>query len=118
MFWTLLVFLIVSGVLYYIVSAVYYATLHPLASLPGPWSCAFSRIPYWIVSSRGVDVFWMKSLHDQYGPVVRFGPTDLSYASIEGWQGVHGAKVQEKAIEFSPQPVNGAQSPHHSYLQG
>jgi hypothetical protein len=49
----------------------------------------------------------MKRLHDKYGPVVRFGPTDLSYASTEGWQGVHGAKVQEKAVEFAPQPVNG-----------
>ncbi|KAL1612135.1 hypothetical protein SLS60_000358 [Paraconiothyrium brasiliense] len=49
----------------------------------------------------------MKRLHDKYGPVVRFGPTDVSYASAEGWQEVHGAKIQEKAVEFSPQPVNG-----------
>jgi cytochrome P450 len=103
-------FVVVAGLLYYIVSAIYYATLHPLASLPGPVSSAFSRVPYWVVSFRGVDVFWIKRLHDKYGPVVRFGPTDLSYASLNGWHDIHGAKVQEKAIEFFPQPVNGVHS--------
>jgi hypothetical protein len=107
MFDTLFLSLLVSGTLYYIASALYYVTLHPLASLPGPIICAISRIPYWYVSFRGVDVPWMKRLHDKYGPVVRFGPTDISYASVEGWKEVHGAKIQEKAVEFSPQPVNG-----------
>jgi hypothetical protein len=110
MFNILFLTLLVSVILYYIISALYYVTLHPLASLPGPLFCAISRIPYWYVSLRGVDVFWMKRLHDKYGPVVRFDPTDLSYASTEGWQEVHGAKVQEKAVEFSPQPVNGVHS--------
>lgn len=50
----------------------------------------------------------MKKLHDKYGPVVRFGPTDLSYASAQAWQDIHGPKVQEKAQEFSVQPVNGS----------
>lgn len=49
----------------------------------------------------------MKKLHDKYGPAVRFGPTDLSYTSAQAWQDVHGPKVQEKAQEFSVQPVNG-----------
>ncbi|OAG05877.1 cytochrome P450 [Paraphaeosphaeria sporulosa] len=120
---TLILSLIASGVLYYIISAFYCVTFHPLASVPGPPLCAFSRIPYWYVSFGGVDVFWMKRLHDKYGPVVRFGPTDLSYASAEGWQEVHGAKVQEKAVEFSPQPVNGvppvltATHPNHTRVR-
>lgn len=92
---------------YYIATAIYYATLHPLADIPGPRVCAFSRIPYWVVSIRGEDVPWMKKLHDQYGPVVRFGPTDLSYSTAQAWQDIHGPKAQEKAQEFSVQPVNG-----------
>lgn len=104
---TLFLCLLASGILYYFASALYFVTLHPLASLPGPIFCAISRIPYWYFSFRGVDVPWMKRLHDKYGPVVRFGPTDLSYASAEGWQAIGGAKVQEKAVEFFPQPVNG-----------
>lgn len=93
--------------LYYIGTAIYFVTLHPLASVPGPKLCAFSRIPYWRVSLTGDDIRWMKRLHDQYGPVVRFGPTDLSYTSAQAWQDIHGPKVTEKAQEFSVQPVNG-----------
>jgi hypothetical protein len=104
---TLITSVVASGILYYLSSALYYVTFHPLASIPGPLFCRFSRIPYWYESFRGVDVYWMKRLHDKYGPVIRFGPTDLSYASLEGWQQVNGVKVQEKAVEFAPQPVNG-----------
>lgn len=92
---------------YYIATAIYYVTFHPLADVPGPKICAFTRIPYWLVSLRGEDVRWMKQLHDQYGPVIRFGPTDLSYTSAQAWQDIHGPKVTEKAQEFSVQPVNG-----------
>ncbi|KAF6808627.1 hypothetical protein CPLU01_15644 [Colletotrichum plurivorum] len=91
---------------YYVVSAIYFLTLHPLADVPGPKICAFSRIPYWLVAFKGDDIHWMKSLHDQYGPVVRFGPTDLSYTATEAWNDIHGPKVSEKAPEFSVQPVN------------
>lgn len=107
MFGSLLLLLVAAVVLYYIATAIYCVTLHPLASLPGPRLCAFSRIPYWYVSINGDDVAWMKRLHDQYGPAVRFGPTDLSYASAQAWQDIHGQKPQEKALEFFPPPING-----------
>lgn len=56
---------------------------------------------------KGEDVRWMKALHDKYGPVVRFGPTDVSYAATQAWNDIHGPKDSEKAQEFSVQPVNG-----------
>ncbi|POS72772.1 hypothetical protein DHEL01_v208832 [Diaporthe helianthi] len=95
---------------YLIASAIYSVTFHPLADIPGPKICAITRIPYWLVSLSGDDIQWMKRLHDQYGPVVRFGPTDLSYATGQAWQDIHGPKVTEKAQEFSVQPVNGVPS--------
>ncbi|KAH6967569.1 cytochrome P450 [Ilyonectria sp. MPI-CAGE-AT-0026] len=91
-------------------SAIFCVTFHSLADVPGPKICAISRIPYWLASFRGDDVRWMKRLHDQYGPVVRFGPTDLSYAAGEAWNDVHGPKATEKAQEFSVQPINGVPS--------
>lgn len=92
---------------YLLASAIYSVTFHPLADVPGPKICAITRIPYWLVALSGDDIQWMKKLHDQYGPVVRFGPTDLSYATGQAWQDIHGPKVTEKAQEFSVQPVNG-----------
>ncbi|KAF4785653.1 hypothetical protein HER10_EVM0008443 [Colletotrichum scovillei] len=96
--------------LYLIGSAIYNVTLHPLADVPGPKICAITRIPYWLVALKGEDIEWMKSLHEAYGPVVRFGPTDLSYTAGEAWNDIHGPKVTEKAQEFSVQPVNGVPS--------
>jgi hypothetical protein len=87
--------------------SVYYVTLHPLASIPGPKICAVTRLPYWLAALRGEDVKWMKRLHDIYGPVVRFGPTDVSYTVAQAWNDIHGPKVTEKAQEFSVQPING-----------
>lgn len=93
---------------YYLATALYsLSSLHPLADVPGPKLCAVSRLPYWLASVRGEDVGWMKRLHDAYGPVVRFGPADLSYTAAQAWQDIHGPRVTEKALEFSVQPVNG-----------
>lgn len=102
-----ILFFILLAILYYVVSAIYLLTLHPLSDIPGPRICAFSRIPYWLVCLRGTDIRWMKSLHDKYGSVIRFGPTDLSYISARAWQDIHGPRVTEKALEFSVQPING-----------
>lgn len=101
--------LVVIGLLgaYLLANAIYSVTFHPLADVPGPKLCAISRIPYWLVALSGDDVQWMKKLHDQYGPVLRFGPTDLSFATGQAWHDIHGPKVTEKAQEFSVQPVNG-----------
>lgn len=92
-------------------SSIYAVTFHPLAGIPGPKLCAISRLPYWVAYYRGVDVSWMNRLHQRYGPVVRFGPTDLSYTAADAWQDIHGlVKGQPenpKAPEFSVQPVNG-----------
>lgn len=95
--------------LYLLGNAIYHVTLHPLANIPGPKICGITRIPYWLASLKGEDVKWMKGLHDRYGTVVRFGPTDVSYTASEAWNDIHGRKVTEKAQEFSVQPVNGKQ---------
>lgn len=98
-------------VAYLTASTVYSLTLHPLADVPGPRLCAISRIPYWLEYMRGADVLWMHRLHTQYGPVLRFGPTDLSYTTAEAWKDIHGYgrgnSENGKAQEFSVQPVNG-----------
>jgi cytochrome P450 len=96
---------------FYIIGiSIYYITFHPLASIPGPKLCGITRIPYWLVLFKGEDVKWMKALHDRYGPVVRFGPTDVSYATGEAWNDIAGRKDSEKALEFSIQPINGVPS--------
>jgi cytochrome P450 len=109
------------SIVYVVVNAVYSLTLHPLAGIPGPRLCALSRVPYWRQCIKGKDVQWLHGLHKQYGPILRFGPTDLSYTDSDAWKDIHGRekgrRESEKAQEFSVQPVNGkASMSHRPYL--
>lgn len=81
--------LLIFFVLYLVASGLYGITFHPLATVPGPKLCGISRIPYWVACLKGQDVFWLHELHRQYGPVLRFGPQDLSYAANE-WKPIYG----------------------------
>ncbi|KAI8627898.1 cytochrome P450 [Xylariaceae sp. FL1651] len=99
------IFVILVGlVVYFLGDLLYHITVHPLAAIPGPILCGISRIPYWIACIRGQDIFWLHRLHQTYGPAVRFGPRDVSYATAEAWKPVYGPvkhkRENEKAQEF------------------
>ncbi|KAH9884566.1 cytochrome P450 [Xylariomycetidae sp. FL2044] len=99
--------------LYWLGSIVYSLTLHPLAKFPGPLLGASSRLPFWIACITGQQVTWMRALHEQYGPVVRYSPGDLSYVDQDGvqWRAIHGhekgAREFPKAPEWFVTPANG-----------
>ncbi|KAI1328724.1 cytochrome P450 [Xylariaceae sp. FL0255] len=96
------------------IQALYQITFHPLTSVPGPKICAIARMPYFYDCSRGLDVFWIDGLHQKNGPIVRFGPRDISFASAKAWKSVNGfvknKRENDKALEFFIPPVNGAHS--------
>ncbi|KAI3321449.1 cytochrome P450 [Xylariaceae sp. AK1471] len=88
------VILVLTAILvsYVVTDFLYYITFHPLAKIPGPKLCGVSRIPYWTACITGTDVFWLHKLHVKYGPIVRFGPWDVSFAAAEAWKPVYGVK--------------------------
>lgn len=107
-------FAIVLSLLYltYLVGhAIYLLKGHPLAGIPGPWTSAVSRIPYWYQFLKGQDVYWQHELHEKYGPVVRSGPHDVSYATADAWKVIHGsikgAYTLAKPLDANIRPVNG-----------
>ncbi|KAI0023554.1 cytochrome P450 [Xylariomycetidae sp. FL0641] len=115
------------GLLYIAGSALYSITFHPLAKYPGPKLCAITRIPFWIKYTKGKDVYWLQKLHNQYGPVVRYGPTDLSYITAQAWKDIFGVekgtRENTKARDISPPSINGYDSilttpfEHHARLR-
>ncbi|KAK2005213.1 cytochrome P450, partial [Colletotrichum eremochloae] len=63
---------------------------------------------------KGEFAFKIAELHATYGPVVRLGPSALSYIDERAWEDIHGkhdgSKQLKKAKEFVPtSPPNGAQ---------
>ncbi|KAI0411894.1 cytochrome P450 [Xylaria grammica] len=90
---------------------IYSLYLHPLRTYPGPKLSAITRMPYWIACLKGDQVRWLAKLHSQYGPVVRFGPDDLSYTDAQAWRDIclvpKGKKENLKEVGFHAPSANG-----------
>ncbi|KAH9906930.1 cytochrome P450 [Xylariomycetidae sp. FL2044] len=104
-----------AAVLVYIIWKILSSTVfHPLGHLPGPRLCAVTKIPYWILAVRGNQIPWMQRLHAEYGPVVRFGPNDVSYTDPQAWKDIYGHRKGQKenprCLKFYPDVPNGAPS--------
>lgn len=74
-----------------LVIALYRATLHPLARIPGPRLAALSNI--WLARRvRDGMMFEIgKEIHKTYGPIVRVGPNEVWLDSKEAFTAIYGA---------------------------
>ncbi|KAF2500018.1 cytochrome P450 [Lophium mytilinum] len=81
---------------------IYNLYLHPLRAYPGPFwarSCRFWYINY---ALRGELPFSVYHAHQKYGPVVRVGPDELSYADPESWKEIYGHRPDRGHIPKDP----------------
>lgn len=78
--------------LYIIAQAIYYAFLHPLAKVPGPKLYGATQLPYLYHLNKGNWVSHLAKLHEQYGPVVRVGPEDVSFITAGAFKTIYGHK--------------------------
>ena len=69
-----------SALLYCVLWLVYARTLHPLASVPGPFWATVTRSWYMYRIYVGDMEKVQRRLHDQYGPLVRIAPNEVSTA--------------------------------------
>lgn len=72
--------------------ALYNITLHPLAEYPGPLFNAVCYIPFIRHIFQGDLPRTVKRLHDEYGPVVRISPSELSFTSAQAWHDIYGSR--------------------------
>ena len=90
---TLLLFFTALYLLYFITSTTYDVYFGPLSKFPGPKSFAFSKLPALAIMVKGNDATAYAKLHQKYGPVVRTGPRELSYAGgASSWKDIYGFK--------------------------
>ncbi|CCT76004.1 related to isotrichodermin C-15 hydroxylase (cytochrome P-450 monooxygenase CYP65A1) [Fusarium fujikuroi] len=80
-------------VFYLLITAIYYAYIHPLAKVPGPKLYAVTQIPYFYHITQGSWLDKLNKLHDQYGPVVRFAPNDISFITANAVKIIYGSKA-------------------------
>ncbi|KAI0466982.1 cytochrome P450 [Xylaria cf. heliscus] len=63
---------------------------HPLANFPGPFLGRASLLYRFVHTSRGVYHVAVADAHYKYGPIVRIGPNELSFSSVESWKSLYG----------------------------
>lgn len=72
-----------------VVHVTYNLYFHPLRDYPGPKLAAATRLPWYRALLGGQISYWTKQLHDQYGPVVRLAPNEISYTTAEAWKDIY-----------------------------
>lgn len=75
----LFTYLIPATLIYLILRSIYRLTLHPLAHFPGPKLAAITRVyeVYFEIVKGGRFSDEIKRMHDIYGPIVRYSPSQL-----------------------------------------
>ncbi|KAF2640107.1 putative cytochrome P450 monooxygenase [Massarina eburnea CBS 473.64] len=87
----------------YIASYVFYNVfLHPLRAYPGPLLGRASILYMQKQTFDGALVRWLHSLHEEYGPVVRYAPNELSFIDADLVREVysHRGSAFEKQRDF------------------
>ncbi|KAL2266034.1 hypothetical protein VTJ83DRAFT_5386 [Remersonia thermophila] len=98
--------------LYVLIRGVYLAFFHPLSRIPGPKLYAFTDLPYLYYLLRGEWPYRHRQLHDQYGPVVRYTPNDVSFTTANAWRTIYGHRIGASAhIAAFPKDPKGYRPP-------
>ncbi|OAA41414.1 P450 monooxygenase 1 [Cordyceps fumosorosea ARSEF 2679] len=89
-----IIFGAVAGVVaVYLCAATFYnVLLHPLRDIPGPILFRASVLPKSYYMIGGILQFKVKSLHDEYGAIVRIAPNEISVVGAGAWNDVYGRR--------------------------
>ena len=107
---------IVPGVGYYVVTAFYILYLHPLAKFPGPKLWLITRIPNARALASGQLMHRIRQFHEQYGPVVRWAPNELSFIDGQAWKDIYGHHPSGRDFPRNPLYYNRALNGAHTIL--
>lgn len=81
-------FALIVFILYYTYELQKNSDLH---KIPGPYLFALTKWRLALEDWRGTRTTCLRNLHEQYGPAVRVGPTEVSFASQKALRTIYGA---------------------------
>ena len=84
--------------LYILTTVIFNLYFHPLRNIPGPRTFAASRISYVYTALNGHLATKFRALHEQYGPVVRTAPNEISFAEPRAWKIIYGQRRSGYAL--------------------
>jgi cytochrome P450 len=68
---------------------IYVGLTCPTRHLPGPWYTRFTHYRLKRAVVTGQRIFYIDSLHKQYGPIVRLSPTEVGVADLDAFKEIH-----------------------------
>lgn len=91
----------VEVTIYAVCQSIYLLFYHPLANYPGPRIAAISNAFYAYIWMGGRYPFEIEKLHNQYGPVVRIAPNELSFSTTQSFNDIysHSGKDHQAFIK-------------------
>ncbi|KAI0196448.1 cytochrome P450 [Astrocystis sublimbata] len=97
---------------YWIASAIYNRFFSQLRKIPGPFLNSVSWIPWYKYWFSGYMHRHVTRLHEEYGPVVRLGPTEISFIDGAAWKDIYSLKrcrqIERDPKSFPALTPNGA----------
>ncbi|KAF2650406.1 cytochrome P450 [Lophiostoma macrostomum CBS 122681] len=87
---------------YPVINWVYYAFFHPLAKIPGPRKWGASRLPFVKSFLQGTIIQDIESLHRQYGPILRVGPDEVTFAHPDAWSDILQIRPNHQQLPKDP----------------
>ncbi|KAL0566743.1 hypothetical protein V5O48_015261 [Marasmius crinis-equi] len=87
-------------------SVIFYrlSPFHPLAKVPGPTIFKITKLWRVCLCMKGYQYLELKALHDQYGPIVRTGPNEVSVIDAESVKIVQGTLPKGHAYLSGAKP--------------
>jgi hypothetical protein len=80
-------------------TGIYRLYFHPLCEFPGPRLWAVSRFPYTYNLATGALPHRILQLHEQYGPIIRLAPGELSFTMEEAWSDIYGKQQGKPQLQ-------------------
>jgi hypothetical protein len=65
------------------------AIFAPLSKLPGPWHSLFTDVYLMYKEFTAQRRIYIHELHKKFGPVVRLGPNEVSFTSLEALKEIY-----------------------------
>ncbi|KAI3318955.1 cytochrome P450 [Xylariaceae sp. AK1471] len=97
---------------YVVASMIYNRYFHRLRNVPGPFLCAVSWLPWYKYWFSGYMHRHVLRLHETYGPVVRLGPSEVSFIDGAAWKDIYSLKrcrqIERDPKSFPALTPNGA----------
>ncbi|KAI0534905.1 cytochrome P450 [Xylaria digitata] len=99
-------------IVYSLASIIYNRFFHPLRKIPGPFWCSVSWIPWYKYWFSGYMHRHVLRLHEEYGAVVRLGPSEVSFIDGAAWKDIYSLKrcrqIERDPKSFPALTPNGA----------